>query len=128
MRLISFLLVMYKTTYIDGTALCRWLQLQTSLDATSAMLATCNEDKLKCQVDLAQEKAISSQLSQQLQDAMELLAAEKAAREELTNTIMMVKEASEKVQAEVQRLQLENVQLQQQIAKLRSEQGMILRN
>lgn len=90
------------------------------------MLAACNEENLKCQADLAQEKAITDQLSQQLQDAMELLAAEKKAREELANTIMMVKEASEKVQEEVQRLQLENVQLQQQLAKLRSEQGMCI--
>lgn len=87
------------------------------------MLSSCNEEKMKCQMDLSQEKAISEQLSQQLQDAMELLAAEKKAREELTATIMMVKEASERVQEEVQRLQLENVQLQQQINKLKSEQG-----
>ena len=51
------------------------------------------------------------------------LAAEKKAREELADTIMMVKAASEKVQEEVRRLQLENVQLQQMITKLRSEQG-----
>lgn len=87
------------------------------------MLTKCNEEQAQCQAELAEKKALSEQLTSQLNDALAMLAAEKKAREELTNTILMVKAASEKVQEEVKKLQMENVQLQQYIAKLKSEQG-----
>lgn len=103
-------------------------QLQVTLDATSAMLASCTEEKMKLQSDLNECEAAKEQLTKQLGDALLMLNAEKKAREELTATIMMVKAASEKVQEEVKRLQIENIQLQQQIAKLRSEQGTFLYN
>ena len=79
------------------------------------MLASCTEEKLKCQSDLAECEVTKEQLTKQLSDALLMLSAEKKAREELTATIMMVKAASEKVQEEVKRLQIENIGLQQQV-------------
>ncbi|XP_067936109.1 C-type lectin domain family 4 member F-like isoform X2 [Watersipora subatra] len=101
-------------------------QLQTTLDATSAQLATCNEEKMQCNLDLTQEKTLTAQLNQQLANAVELLAAETKAREELTELLMSVKDTAEKLQEEVQKLQLENLQLRQQLMKLQAEQEAAL--
>ena len=64
------------------------------------------------------------QLTKQLSDALLMLSTDKKAQQELTATIMMEKAASEKVREEVERVQIENIGLQQPAVKLRSEQGM----
>ena len=67
------------------------------MDATSAQLATCNDEKMQCNVALAQEKAITAQLNSQLASAMQLLKEQKKANEELSAVLMQVKATAEKV-------------------------------
>lgn len=100
-----------------------YFQLQTTLDATSAALAESNAQKMQCDNDLAAQKSMSEQLGEQLGEALMMLKMEKEAREQLSETIQMVQQASMKVQEEVQKLQTENVLLQAQVEKLKKEQG-----
>lgn len=78
---------------------------------------------MKCESDLAAQKVISDQLSENLSSALAMLKMEKEAREELTATIAVVQETSMKVQEEVKKLQAENIALQAQVEKLKNEQG-----
>ena len=52
---------------------------------------------MQCNLDLTQEKTLTAQLNQQLANAVELLAAETKAREDLTELLMSVKDTAEKV-------------------------------
>jgi len=73
------------------------LQLQIALDATNARLEQCTADKIQCEADLSNEKALTALLTGQLADAMALLAEEKKAREELTALLLQVKATAEAV-------------------------------
>lgn len=55
---------------------------------------------MQCQAELALKTAENEQLTNQLQTALQLLEAEKKAREELLKTIMEVKAGAEKVSGE----------------------------
>ena len=56
---------------------------------------------MQCQAELALKTAENEQLTNQLQTALQLLEAEKKAREELLKTIMEVKAGAEKVSGEI---------------------------
>lgn len=112
----------YTSTLIHFQLDLLYLQLQTTLDATSAALAECTEAKMTCESNLTQMTANAEQLTKQLGEAMMMLKAEKEAREQLTATILLVQEQSIKVQQEIKKLQVENIMLQKQVEKLQSEQ------
>lgn len=100
-----------------------FIQLQVTLDTTSELLANTTSEKMQCESDLAAQKAVSEQLSENLSNALMMLKMEKEAREQLTATIAVVQETSMKVQEEVKKLQAENIALQAQVEKLKNEQG-----
>lgn len=96
------------------------------MDATNAALEECTAVKNQCETNFAEQKSIAESLAQQLNAAMNLLKAEKEAREELTATILLIQQTSITVQEEVKKLQVENIQLQNQVQKLQAEQGEVV--
>lgn len=72
-------------------------QLQETVVELNGALIKCNQEKMTCQASLAMKTAENEQLQDQLQSAIRLLEAEKAAREALLKTVMEVKAVSEKV-------------------------------
>ena len=95
-RSIVFLLFHQLTSGIA----CFVVQLQEQVVELNGALIKCNEEKMQCQAELALKTAENEQLTNQLQTALQLLEAEKKAREELLKTIMEVKAGAEKVSGE----------------------------
>jgi len=101
-------------------------QLQVQLNETTTELSNRTALLEQCETNYAQEKSEKEALSQQLSLTATQLIMEKKAREEQAYVVAKVREATLKVHDEVQKLQLENLQLQQEAQKLKNEQRVAL--